>query len=213
MLEVTQMRVGKLAVFAYILADRKNRVCALIDPAFQVRDILDLVREKGLSVSHVVNTHHHSDHTAGNRAAVRETGAALCIHREDAKKLGRILNRSVNRILGGAGSPPPDLLLSHGDRIHVGDCELDVIHTPGHTPGGICIFCENNLFTGDTLFAGSVGRTDLPGGSERILLESIQKRLYTLHDDVVVWPGHDYGSLPSSTIGREKATNPFTRQS
>ncbi len=120
------------------------------------------------------------------------------------------LNRSFSRILGGKGSPGADRLLTDGDIIAIGETELRVIHTPGHSPGSICIYADGNLFTGDTLFVGAVGRTDLAGGSAPTLLSSIREKLYTLPDETIVWPGHDYGEAPASTIGREKAENPFT---
>ncbi|MDI6796769.1 MAG: MBL fold metallo-hydrolase [Desulfatibacillaceae bacterium] len=211
-LEVTQLTVGRLAVCAYIVADNTSHRAALIDPAFETKDILALVKEKKLKVTHLINTHHHSDHVAGNAAIIRETGALLCIGNKDAPRLNTLLNRGVSRVLGGAGSPRPDILLKQGDTIGVGNASLSVIETPGHTAGGICLLGENNLFTGDTLFVGNVGRTDLPGGDARQLLASIRQRLYTLPDDTIVWPGHDYGPAPYSTIGREKALNPFTQK-
>jgi glyoxylase-like metal-dependent hydrolase (beta-lactamase superfamily II) len=211
-LEVTQLIVGRLAVCAYIVADTQSSMAVLIDPAFETKDILALVKEKNLKVTHVINTHHHSDHVAGNAAIIRETGALLCIGKKDAPRLNTLLNRGISMVLGGAGSPRPDILLAQEDEIEVGKASLSVIETPGHTQGGICLLGENNLFTGDTLFVGNVGRTDLPGGDAVQLLASIVERLYTLPDDTIVWPGHDYGPAPYSTIGREKASNPFTQK-
>jgi glyoxylase-like metal-dependent hydrolase (beta-lactamase superfamily II) len=211
-LEVTQLTVGRLAVCAYIVEDTSSRKAVLIDPAFKTGNILGLVKERAVKVTHVINTHHHSDHVAGNAAIMRATGALLCIGEKDAPRLNTLLNRGVSRILGGAGSPRPDILLAHGDTIPVGNASLLVIEIPGHTRGGICLLGENNLFTGDTLFVGNVGRTDLPGGDAVQLLGSIRERLYTLPDDTLVWPGHDYGPAPYSTIGREKALNPFTQK-
>ena len=209
-MKVVQMRVGALATFAYIVADQAQGVCALIDPAFETARILDAVSSMGLRVTHVINTHGHSDHTAGNAAVIRATHAMLCIHEKDLGKLHGIVTRAASRVLGGAGSPKPDVLLKDGDSITTGGIDLQVIHTPGHTPGGICLYAKGNLFTGDSLFVASVGRTDLPGGSIRQLIKAIKERLYRLDDSTIVWPGHDYGPTPSSTIGREKAANPFT---
>ena len=122
------------------------------------------------------------------------------------------MNRAFTRMLGGEKSPRPDRLLKDGDIINIGRTKLTVIHTPGHTKGSICLYTPGHLFTGDTLFVGGVGRTDLPGGSMSQMLKSIHEKLYTLPGDTHVWPGHDYGLSPSSTISREKETNPFTRK-
>ncbi len=208
---VEQMRVGFMATFCYLVLDLPSKTCALIDPAFETGKILKAVKKSGCKLTHVINTHGHSDHTAGNTAVTRATGASVLIHKQDAKKLKSLLNKGVSRALGGAGSPKPAQLLMDGDNISIGKSKLTVIHTPGHTPGGICLYGEGNLFTGDTLFVGGVGRTDLPGSSTRALVSSIKNKLYTLDDKTTVWPGHDYGNTPFSTIGREKRTNPYTK--
>ena len=111
--------------------------------------------------------------------------------------------------MGGKGSPEPDVLLEDKDIIKVGETSLEVIHTPGHTPGGVCLYTGNNLFTGDTVFVGSAGRTDLPGGNRSRLQKSIETRICSLPGDTIIWPGHDYGPRPSSTIALEKRSNPF----
>jgi glyoxylase-like metal-dependent hydrolase (beta-lactamase superfamily II) len=114
-------------------------------------------------------------------------------------------------MLGGKASPKPDVLLKDNDTVNIGEIRLNVIHTPGHTPGGICLYAPGHIFTGDTLFVGAVGRADLPGGSLKQLLSSIREKIYTLPVDTIVWPGHDYGPLPSSTVQLEIESNPFTR--
>ena len=114
--------------------------------------------------------------------------------------------------MGFEPSPPADMTVKDGDRLVIGKVSLKVIHTPGHSPGGICLLADGQLFTGDTLFVGSIGRTDLPGASEQQFLTSIKEKLLTLPDETIVWPGHDYGPAPSSTIGLEKTLNPFVRQ-
>jgi len=187
-----------------------SRTCALIDPAFEPKKILKETERLGFKVTHVINTHGHSDHTSGNAQIIAATGAKLLIHELDAKKLEKFFSRAFSRLLGGQGSPPPDRLLKDDDVINIGKVPLRVIHTPGHTRGGICIYTQGHLFTGDTLFVGAVGRTDLGGGSMLILLQSVKKKLYTLPDETIVWPGHDYGVAPSSTIAHEKRTNPAT---
>jgi len=112
-------------------------------------------------------------------------------------------------MLGGQGSPKPDVLLQDGNVIEIGQSSLEVLHPPGHTPGCICLYGDGNVFTGDTLFVGAVGRTDLPGGSLDVLLQSLESKLVVLPPETIVWPGHDYGETPTSTIGREMQENPY----
>ena len=210
-MEIKQIRLAKMATFCYLIGDSASRTCALIDPAFETDRILENAGENDFQVTHIINTHAHSDHTAGNEAIKSATDAKIFIHERDAGQLQKLLNRTFSRVLGGKGSPKPDVLLKDNDNINIGDSSLKVLHTPGHTPGGICLYTEGHVFTGDTLFVGAVGRTDLPGGSARTLLTSIREKIYTLPGDTLVWPGHDYGPLPSSTVQQEKETNPFTR--
>jgi glyoxylase-like metal-dependent hydrolase (beta-lactamase superfamily II) len=210
-MEIKQIRLAKMATFCYLIGDSASKTCALIDPAFETNRILEKAGENDFRVTHIINTHAHSDHTAGNQAIKAATDAKILIHELDARLLEKLLNRTFSRVLGGKGSPKPDVLLKDNDTIQIGDSSLQVLHTPGHTPGGICLYAQGHVFTGDTLFVGAVGRTDLPGGSSRTLLTSIQEKIYSLPGDTLVWPGHDYGPLPSSTVQQEKDTNSFTR--
>lgn len=209
-MDVIQIKLRQMATFCYIIGDEETKTCALIDPAFQTGMILEEAEKRGYAVTHLINTHCHSDHTAGNAAVMKATDAKLHIHELDAARMKSFLNRTFSRLLGGNGSPQPDVLLNDGDDVVVGKTVLSVLHTPGHTPGGISLYGQGNVFTGDTLFVGAVGRTDLPGGSYDVLVKSVREKIYTLPDDTVVWPGHDYGVSPSSTVVREKTTNPFT---
>ncbi|MEW5735340.1 MAG: MBL fold metallo-hydrolase [Thermodesulfobacteriota bacterium] len=208
---IIQMVVGKLAVCAYIVGDPVTRRAALVDPAFEVPEILAAAQAAGYTVTLVINTHGHPDHISGNAEALRATGARLCCHRLEAGQVSGLLSGTFARVMGGKGSPKPDILVEDGQTISVGNLEIRVIHTPGHTRGGICLLCGPNVFTGDTLFVNGVGRTDLPGASEKVLAESIRSKLFTLPDETVVWPGHDYGDSLTTTIGREKKENPFVR--
>ncbi len=210
-LEIKQIKLSKMAVFCYLVGDPTSGTCALIDPAFDAEKILGEAERSGYRVTHVINTHCHSDHTAGNATIIAATGAKLLIHELDAPRLEGILNASFSRILGGKGSPGPDVLLKDGDIIRIGESSFAALHTPGHTPGGICLHADGNVFTGDTLFIGAAGRTDLPGGSRKRLLQSIHEKLYTLPGETKVWPGHDYGAQPYSTIEEEMRTNPYTK--
>jgi glyoxylase-like metal-dependent hydrolase (beta-lactamase superfamily II) len=141
---------------------------------------------------------------------VRRTGAKVIIHEADAADL-QGTPRNILEMFGADDPPPADILVSDGDRIKVGGVSLRVIHTPGHTPGGMCLYTEGVLFTGDTLFVGSVGRTDFPGGSYEELERSIRTKLYTLPGDTVVFPGHNYGMTPTSTILQERRSNGVIR--
>jgi hydroxyacylglutathione hydrolase len=210
-LKIIQIKLAKMATYCYLVGDVENAECALIDPAFETDRILQVARQEGYRVTHVINTHCHSDHSAGNAVVLQATNARLMIHRRDADALAGLMNRMFSRLLGGHGSPKPDRLLVDGDEIRIGQIPLQVIHTPGHTPGSISLYTPGHVFTGDTLFVGGIGRTDLPGGSMKVLLQSIREKIYVLPGETVVWPGHDYGASPQSTVMEEIRTNSFTR--
>jgi len=209
--EIIQMRLDTMAVFCYMIGDKGTKTCALIDPAFETKEILNKVSSKEYTLTHVINTHNHADHTSGNASIISKTGAKLLIHKLDAKKLTSIANRTFSKMLGGSKSPTPNTLLDDNDTITIGKTRLKVFHTPGHSPGGICLYIKGNLFTGDTLFVGSAGRTDLRGGSKKALLKSIHEKIYTLPKETKVWPGHDYSGIFNSTVDIEMKTNPFTK--
>ncbi|MBR9980322.1 MAG: MBL fold metallo-hydrolase [Desulfatitalea sp.] len=210
-MKVTQIKLSRMDTFCYLVGDEVSGKGALIDPAFDVPRILETVRAAGLSITHVINTHHHADHTAGNAEVLRATGARLCIHKQDAPALVKLTGRTFARVLGGKGSPAAHVLLTDGDIVRIGAIMLTVLHTPGHTPGGICLYATGHVFTGDTLFVGAVGRSDMSGGDGRQLIESIHTKIYTLPGETIVWPGHDYGDAPHSTVAAERESNPFTR--
>jgi len=202
------MRVGPMAVFSYIVGCEQEKEALIIDPAGSENKLVSRANELGLKIEYVVNTHGHADHTRGNNALLSKTGANLLVHEADAEEILRVMNRALTLVMGRKPSPAPHRTLSDGELIRIGKTGLRVIHTPGHTPGSICLYGEDNLFTGDTLFVGAVGRTDLKGGSLQVLLESLRK-LLRLTPETKVWPGHDYGDAKSSTLAREKASNPY----
>jgi len=208
-MEIKQIRLARMAVFCYLIGDENTMTCALLDPAFDTDRIVSEAQRLKYQITHIINTHGHSDHTAGNRALKAATGAQILIHELDADRLGKVMHRTFSRMLGGRGSPRPDVLLRDDDLIRIGETQLKVLHTPGHTPGSICLYTDGHLFTGDTLFVGAVGRIDLPGGSRLQLRMSFRKKILTLPGDTIVWPGHDYGPAPRSTIEHEQASNPF----
>jgi glyoxylase-like metal-dependent hydrolase (beta-lactamase superfamily II) len=204
---IKQLKVGVMEVFCYILGCKDTHQGVLIDPAGDEERILETAEELGLRIGSIVNTHGHPDHTCGNRKVMEKTGAKLYMHALDDRLFNAPEGVSMAMQMGFTPSPPADVLVDDGDTISFGHKALTVIHTPGHSPGGICLHVDNNLFTGDTLFVGAVGRTDLPGGSLETMLTSIKDKILSLPDDTIVWPGHDYGQSPTSTIALEKRHN------
>lgn len=186
---IKQLPMGYMDNFSYVVGCEQTRKALVIDPAPAVQRIISAADQAGLVIEKIVNTHGHGDHTAGNAELKQKTGAPIIIHGQDK---GRY--------------PDADLFLTDETTLELGAITFQIIHTPGHTPGGICLYAEGNLFTGDTLFVGDSGRTDLPGGHRPTMGVSIRK-LMEFADDTVVWPGHDYGPTPSSTIGWEKKNN------
>lgn len=198
--------VGMLKTNCYILADNGTGTGIIIDPGDEAEKISAAVREADLDVKYIINTHAHYDHIGAVLKLKDEFGAEILVHEADGPMLeDPTLNLSFNKPKIKAAGVKPDKLLNEGDIVTAGKIELKVIHTPGHTPGSICLLGKDYIFTGDTLFAGAVGRTDLPGGSHKSIVESIQTKLKTLPDNLKVYPGHG----PSTTIGEEKLNNPF----
>lgn len=186
---IRQIPIGVMDNFSYLAGCEKTRQAIVIDPGSEIDTLISEAEREDLSISLIVNTHGHPDHTAGNAALKASTGADIVIHALDRDRF-----------------PGADRFLSDEKHLQVGELVFDVIHTPGHTPGGICLYAQGNLFTGDTLFVGDSGRTDLAGGHRPTLGASI-RRLMELPEETVVWPGHDYGPTPTSTLGWEKRHN------
>lgn len=199
--------VGALGVNCFILGCEATREGIVVDPGDEVDRILACVEQHGLKLIAIVNTHGHFDHIGGNGALKRHCAIPLYIHQADAPMLGRVAQVAGMYGLPGENSPEADGFLEDGMLLSFGNCQLRVIHTPGHTPGGCCLYLEQErkLISGDTLFADGVGRTDLPGGSHAQLVQSIRERLFCLPDQVQVYPGHG----PATTIGHEKRHNPY----
>jgi len=205
-----QMQVGNMAVFAYLLGDTSTGEALVIDPAANIDGIIAQADQNKVKIQYIVNTHGHVDHVAGNLDMKNKTGAKIIIHESDAEMLTST-PAMILKMFGAKQSPTADRTVGDGDIISVGGISLKVLHTPGHSPGSMSLYTEGYVFTGDTLFVGGVGRTDLPGGSSQVMARSIQQKLCTLPDDTTVMPGHNYGGAPTSTIGREKTSNPFLR--
>ena len=176
----------------------------IIDPADEAGEILKSVEELGLEIKFIVLTHGHPDHVGALKEIKEATGAEVAIHTDDAESLQQ---QYLGFLFGLSYQipPPPERLFKDGDSIDIGDLHFGVIHTPGHTPGGICLLGHGVLFSGDTLFNYGIGRYDLPGGNYSQLMDSLQTKLMVLPDDTIVYPGHG----PDTTIGTERRGNPF----
>jgi glyoxylase-like metal-dependent hydrolase (beta-lactamase superfamily II) len=207
-MRVKQMMVGMMGVCCYIVACDETKEAVIIDPGGNEDDILTACQQENLKVKYIVNTHGHPDHVCGNRQLKEATGGEIVMHSADADFFSQSSVEQFFSQLGLPASPPVDKRVEDGDTLTFGNETLKVILTPGHTPGGICLYSHPNLFTGDTLFAGGVGRTDFPGGNTQQMMTSIKERLLSLPPDTIVWPGHGYGG-DRSTIGQEKTGNPF----
>ncbi|MFQ6064810.1 MAG: MBL fold metallo-hydrolase [Candidatus Bathyarchaeia archaeon] len=202
------LTVGTLSTNCYIVGCPEKLEALIIDPGFDRNSEADKVLKKAdqhkLEVKFIVNTHGHPDHTAGNRILKETTGAPILIHEFDAPKLPNA-SKNLSMLFGlPVTSPPADQTLKEEDIIQAGKIKLKVLHTPGHSKGSISLLGEDAVFTGDTLFTGSIGRYDFPDSSFKEIMNSL-KKLAMLPDQIKVYPGHG----PTSTIGREKRSNPF----
>jgi hydroxyacylglutathione hydrolase len=206
-MRVETLEVGPVLTNCYLIGCEETNEGLLVDPGGDPARILRMVEGAGVKVDRIVNTHGHADHIAGNAAVQRELGCRILIHEADAAMITSRTTSLLDWIPDGEPSPPADELLSDGDTLGVGRLAFTIVHLPGHTPGGIGLLNDEACFTGDTLFAGSIGRTDLPGGSEDVLFRTLAERIAPLDDALVLYPGHG----PSTTVAREKERNPFLR--
>lgn len=199
------MPVGPIMANCYIVGCEQTKEAVVIDPGDDADQIMQKLEDMKLKVKYIINTHGHFDHVGGNSRMKEATQAQILIHPEDAPMLGSLSQAAASFGLRSENSPPPDKTIDEGDVIEFGNISLEVLHTPGHSPGGISLYTKGYLFVGDTLFQGSIGRTDLPGGDFNTLKNSIHNKLFPLGDDTRVFTGHG----PETTIGREKKYNPF----
>ena len=186
-MKVLQLEVGGMQNFTYVLEDEQTSDAVIIDPSWDLDTVLEVVEKNNLKVKYVINTHHHFDHTIGNEAFVKKTNSKIIQHKASTLK--------------------NDMTVSDGDTIKFGSSELAVFHTPGHSEDSMCLVGDGKIFSGDTLFVGNCGRVDLPGGSARKLYHSLFDVISKMDENLVLYPGHNYGNSPTSTIGREKKTN------
>lgn len=189
-----QIPVGHMGNFVYLLGDKKKKECGMVDPAWDVDAVLKEAEKDGMKVVAGILTHTHFDHSNGVEGLIQKTGVKIYVHENEAKYLKEFKDHLVET--------------KEGFKLQIGDLEMSLLHTPGHTEGAQCILAGDRLITGDTLFVGACGRCDLPGGDEKKILQSL-KRLASLDGSLLVFPGHAYGDTDSSTIDHEKKTNPF----
>ena len=193
-----QIKVGPMQNFSYIIGDQDSKESVVVDTGWETDKLIDLCNKEKLSINKIILTHSHYDHVQKIDELASKTNAAVYFHEEDHNEIKRVIKNPNIKIIK----------LKNNDEIKIGNIEIKVIHTPGHTPGAICLLFENKLITGDTLFVNAIGRTDLAGGDSIKLFESLQK-LKKLKDYIEIYPGHDYGEILFSTIENEKKNNPY----
>jgi len=186
-MKVYQIQVGNMQNFSYVVEDDDTHEAIIIDPSWDLVELELIIKENDLKIKYIVNTHHHFDHTLGNEEMAKSTNAPIIQHEFSELK--------------------HDISVKDGDSIDFGNSKLKVLHTPGHSKDSMCLIGDGKLFSGDTLFVGNCGRIDLPGGSAQDLYHSLFDVLHSLDDNLVMYPGHNYGHSNMSTIGEEKTTN------
>jgi hydroxyacylglutathione hydrolase len=215
-IQIDRFTIGPFEENCYLLVGPSGREAALVDPGLGSEPILDTLRERNLKLEWIINTHGHVDHVAGNKFFKDNTDARLIMHPADVELASRASQQMQSLQLMGFGagldvpdSPPPDELFDEAVPFGFDGLQFEVIHTPGHSPGGVCLYREETLIVGDTLFMGSIGRTDLPGGSTDQLIASIRGKLFRLPGETVCHPGHG----PETTLDHERRTNLFVSDS
>ena len=204
---IKSLVVGPLQVNCFVVSDEKTGESMVIDPGDEPDRIIDVIKGNGLKVKYIICTHAHFDHVGGIAELKDETDARIVIHQEERELYNSAMDQAAFWGYELAPLPEPDMFVQEGDRLEIGDLKFEILHTPGHSPGGICLYGEGVVFTGDTLFAGSVGRTDFYGGDMNKLKKSFS-RLMSLPPDTKVFPGHG----PASSISQEKASNFFMEE-
>ena len=204
---ILQYQLGPMGNNTYVIVDAATQEAAIVDPSFDSESLLPEIRMHGYKLRYLLNTHAHFDHILGNAFYVDEAGLPLALHRDDLPLLRALPEQGRRFSIPVTPSPDPSIWLEEGQALTLGESQIQVLHTPGHSPGGVTFLYEDAAIVGDCLFAGSIGRTDLPGASLQTLLHSIRTRLLTLPDATRVLPGHE----DTTTIGEERFHNPYLR--
>lgn len=202
-------KIGPLEVLTYLVACDETGEALVVDPGGPAPGLEARIDQEGWRLRWIVNTHGHADHIAGNARWAAQTGAPIVMHRLDADFFQQPEMQALARAEGFPPLTRVDLPVEDGHLLPLGNWQAQVLHTPGHSPGAVCLYFPGHLFCGDTLFVEAAGRTDLPGGSLNQLIHSLQEKIMPLPDDTRIWPGHDYGGQASSLLRDEKINNPY----
>ncbi len=193
-----QIPVGPMQNFVYLIGDENTKEAAVVDAGWEVDKLIEISNKENLKIKKIILTHSHFDHIQKTNKLAEATNSTVYCHELDFDEIKKTINTDSIKAA----------TLKNNDEIKIGNIKIKIIHTPGHTPGAICLIVEKKLLTGDTLFVNAIGRTDLAGGDSIKLFESLQK-LKKLDDHIEIYPGHNYGEIPFSTIGNEKKNNPY----
>ena len=204
---IKKLVIGNFKTICYIVGCEETKKGAIIDPGGKVDQVMKIINELGLTIDYIFNTHFHADHTGGNKKIKKITKAKLVMHKEDVPYLRRLMSTDKIASFHLSLSPVPDIILDQETTIKVGNIKFRTYNTPGHTPGGVCFYAENKLFTGDTLFVGDSGGTNLKGGNRPKLGASLRRIMKELPGTTTIYPGHNYGLTPTSTLDWEKRHN------
>jgi len=200
-----QIEMGPMQNFVYLIGSMGSRKIAVVDAAWEIDEILRLTAQDDMEITHAFVTHTHPDHVGGRFAGVEIEGVTELLGKCKAKV---VVHKAEAESLKGL-SPSDVIKAESGDKIDVGGLEIQLLHTPGHTPGSQCFLVDNRIVSGDTLFIGSCGRVDLPGSNPEQMYYSLTQKLMALPDDTILFPGHNYSDAPTSTIGKQKQSNPY----
>ena len=208
-LVLKQASIGPMMNFVYLFGCAESREAAVVDPAWDVQAILKLAQKSDLKIRHILVTHGHPDHINGLEALLEATNATVYLHSDEVEymhEVARSFGMSTEFMTRRSGNVRT---VADGEKICVGKLTVQCLHTPGHSPGSLCFLVENCLFSGDTLFVDACGRIDMPGGDPQKMWWSLNHTLHALDDNTIIYPGHDYGGSPTSTIGEQKRSNPY----
>ncbi|HUF43095.1 MAG TPA: MBL fold metallo-hydrolase [Verrucomicrobiae bacterium] len=202
-----QLEIGPMQNYVYLIGSLETRKVAVIDAAWEIDEILRLAAQEDMEITHALVTHTHPDHVGGGFAGMAIDGVTELLERCKAKV---VVHKAEAEFIKGVS--PSDLIKTdHGDSINVGGIEIDLMHTPGHTPGSQCFLVDNRIVSGDTLFIDACGRVDFPGGDAEQMYYSLTQKLMALPDETILFPGHNYAPKPHATLGEQKSTNPYLR--